>query len=126
MKFMNFKTMLLEIKPFTWKKREKILDVCNYMHLKHFRSCQLLGPSTLTATHKTVLVLYIFNLESRGAWCSAASIAPVTHIRDMFVFHSALYLYCSFCHKSWSLISKFMKLIIGTVHTIVTLISLNL
>ena len=85
-KIINFKSVLFYIiKPFIWKKNEEkfLMLIMQLMHLKYFWGCQLLGPSTLTATNKNVLVLDIFNLESRVAWCSAASIASVTHIRDM-------------------------------------------
>ena len=84
--FINFKLVLFDIiKPFIWKKKEEkfFMLIMQLRHLKHFWGWQLLGPSTLTATNKHVLVLDIFNLESRVAWCSAASIASVTHIRDM-------------------------------------------
>lgn len=85
-KFINFKSVLFDIiKLFIWKKKEEkfLMLIMQLMHLRHFRGCQLLGSSTLTATNKNVLVLDIFNLESRVAWCSAASIASVTHIRDV-------------------------------------------
>ena len=75
--FINFKLVLFDIiKPFIWKKKEEkfFMLIMQLRHLKHFWGCQLLGPSTLTATNKNVLVLDIFNLESRVAWCSAASI----------------------------------------------------
>lgn len=101
-KFIYLKIMSFEIKPFV-KKRVKIIDgyAHNYMHLKHFKSCQLLGPSTLTATHKNVLVLCIFNLKSREAWSGAASTASVIRIWDIFLFFQGTpFLYWSFWHKS--------------------------
>ena len=45
------------IKPYIWKKKEEkfLMLIMQLMHLRHFRGCQLLGPSTLTATNKMFL-----------------------------------------------------------------------